>query len=436
MSKTARSAGRSTRSKQKSHILKIAQKRAKVRVVSPQPMDLADISSADLKSLDATSKVLEFLGGEPVESKTVQVPVDKLVVKTDNPRTICLCADDKPATEAEIKNLLLNHDVANLILQLAHNGGLPEPIVGVAEKKGKVSVLDGNRRAVASKVLLGQIPIPNEWPKGIREEIEEAKKNGFPPKVPVKVFTKITRFQQQAFLAIKHCSGDRKWPSIAKGGFAYNILCERSKMKLTCNKIADLRTIWSELKKTSQEQLKAIALICGTQVSCLRNYIMAYVANSLYCGMFKVDDQRERFTYFAKFYGWKWARDMAEGKQPTMRDNGETVDILAPDPEIEAKFMDWIARKIITDCCQVDILDTILGDERLVKEMEENGMAKAWDLYKRVREPAVIYDDAIACIENLTPTAIKAKDAKDMRTSLKLLKETIRAFEKKLGKPL
>lgn len=141
------------------------------------------------------------------------LPVDQLTLDHRNPRLVefGIKAD---ATETEIlKTLWEEMDVQELVYSIAQNGYFAhEPLI-VTEEGSVYTVIEGNRRLSALKVLLHpEIARENNW---YIPEIDEDRRDSI-REVPVINQARETSWR---YLGYKHINGPAKWTSFAKAKY-------------------------------------------------------------------------------------------------------------------------------------------------------------------------------------------------------------------------
>lgn len=148
-----------------------------------------------------------------------KVPVERLRLDSLNPRLFTV--GDKSSDIDIIAQLYRSEDLSELLQSIAANGYLDiEPLI-VLEENGFLTVLEGNRRLAAIRLLETpdltkqisertrvRITIPN-FPENFRDTIRE-----------VSVYRVSTRADARSFIGFKHINGAAKWRSYAKARFA------------------------------------------------------------------------------------------------------------------------------------------------------------------------------------------------------------------------
>lgn len=412
-----------------------------LKMEGDQGFDLTDL----IKELDQAPE--EYLDGKAVSAVRSNVDVSTLDFWLDNPRLFKVCST-RPESQEEVIEALAEkeHDLPELTIKILNNGGLADGLT-VVKEGNRYKVLEGNCRTFISKMLNKQIPIPESWPKKVREEIaKRIEETPFPKTAPIVIYKNLSARQLQARLAIDHISGKKQWSPLQKAHFAFSLLKERSTMDLEFQEVADLRKLWHELSHVDQETLKDVAKVCGfnsDKMNELRYRLMAYAANAIFCRTYEeVANQRNKFDVFRRFYSQKWWRDMAEPKQPYLWNEESKKDdpIMYPDPEIEGKFMDWLAAGRIGETLHMDSLHKVIHNEvtREIFLSEGSGYKEAFKKLQEIESPDEITSDMVfntahAYLRSLNPKALKNKANEKVRTSLHQLKAEIAVLEATLG---
>lgn len=121
-------------------------------------------------------------------------------------------------TDSEILEILWDAmDVQELVQSIAASGFFPHESLIVTEEKGKMIVIEGNRRLAALKVLLNP-EMAAERNLAIPEISDEARK-----KLETVPALLSDRESSWRFLGFKHVNGPAKWTSYAKAVYIANV---------------------------------------------------------------------------------------------------------------------------------------------------------------------------------------------------------------------
>ena len=142
-------------------------------------------------------------------------PVD-LKLDTKNPRYAAYGGTKRGEKDA-IEYLLESADLRELVESIAANGYLDfEPLVVVSEKgDGKLTVIEGNRRVAAIKLLRDP-----ELAAELRVTLPPMRPSMVPSLKTAKTHKVISRDDARQYIGFKHINGPQKWDAFAKGKFA------------------------------------------------------------------------------------------------------------------------------------------------------------------------------------------------------------------------
>ncbi len=156
-----------------------------------------------------------------------------LRLDTENPRFAAHLLGNRPKEHDVIVSLLEIADLRELIDSIAANGYIDyEPLIVIKEKQG-LTVIEGNRRVAAIKLLrspelAGELGV--KLPS-LSEELEQTLNL-------VNAITVEDRAAARQYIGFKHINGPHKWDSFAKGKFAADWYRAEHKSGLTVRDIA------------------------------------------------------------------------------------------------------------------------------------------------------------------------------------------------------
>ena len=161
----------------------------------------------------------------------INIPLANLLLDNNNPR---LAGENLKNDQNEILSKMYYEDLDELAGSLAVHGFLPEePIIVVPEdsrdfdavNKDNVAdynyiVIEGNRRVSSIKLLLDEslrtmLDIDEDFPKISSPEIKDNLQT-----IPAIVYRE--RKNVDAYLGIRHITGNRKWDAYAKARYIYD----------------------------------------------------------------------------------------------------------------------------------------------------------------------------------------------------------------------
>jgi hypothetical protein len=150
-------------------------------------------------------------------NKIVDCPVDCLTLDYNNPR-FEIDFDQKRETEIDAIRTLCNiSDVKELIDSISDNGYLPiEPmIVYKGPSQSKYTVLEGNRRLAALKILRDE-----KIARELRLSVSKLDVKKLRTTENIKVFRVKDPLDARAYIGFKHINGPQRWDAYAKAKFA------------------------------------------------------------------------------------------------------------------------------------------------------------------------------------------------------------------------
>jgi len=171
--------------------------------------------------------------------KTLELKFDP-----ENPRFYRLETTDD--IEKVIDEMVDKEGVRDLMVSIGQKGYFAgEPLL-VVSKDGKApfTVVEGNRRLAAVKLLNGQIPTPARRRQSISEIQKEAAEQDFPTELPCLIYT--DRKDVLRYLGYRHITGIQEWDALSKAKY-----------------LLELRnTFYADLERPAQ--LKALANDIGS----------------------------------------------------------------------------------------------------------------------------------------------------------------------------
>lgn len=152
--------------------------------------------------------------------KTEYIDTSKLSFDFNNPRLVEFEEINEKTDDKTIIRILWEAmDVKELVLSIAKNGFFPNDPLICAEEKGKLVVIEGNRRLAAVRILLEPDNFGYEVPN-INDD-EKKRLN----KLPV---IRETREEAWKYIGFKHVNGPAKWGSYAKAKYIASVHNEQS----------------------------------------------------------------------------------------------------------------------------------------------------------------------------------------------------------------
>ncbi|WKA61047.1 ParB N-terminal domain-containing protein [Pectobacterium aroidearum] len=144
-------------------------------------------------------------------NKIVEIETSKLIFDNENPRFSMIYNDGKQPFDEIIERMVKKENIQELMGSISEQGYFSgEPLL-VVSTGNEYTVVEGNRRLAALKILNGEI-LPKTKLASIANIINEAKIQ--PRKVACIVFSE--RKEILRYLAYRHVTGPKKWDSLSK----------------------------------------------------------------------------------------------------------------------------------------------------------------------------------------------------------------------------
>ncbi|MDX9910299.1 MAG: ParB N-terminal domain-containing protein [Phycisphaerales bacterium] len=154
----------------------------------------------------------------PSGSPVTLIDIEKLLLDPDNPR---LSLPSNPSQLRILRELYQEHRLEELMSSLLSNGYFhEEPLVAIpASRNGYFTVVEGNRRLAALKLLLQ----PEMRARIKATHIPDATSNQLNrlKKVPVKVYD--NRQQVLPYLGFRHITGVKEWDAASKAKYIHQL---------------------------------------------------------------------------------------------------------------------------------------------------------------------------------------------------------------------
>lgn len=151
---------------------------------------------------------------------TREISIDEILLDELNPRL--------PNSVGRSQNEMLiyitkNTSITEIMSAIAANGYFPgEPLVVVEKPKGKYTVVEGNRRLTALKLLTD----PTLYPKNKKITLIADEAEHRPTKVPCVVFD--SRNDVINYLGYRHITGVKQWEPLAKARYIAQYFVEQT----------------------------------------------------------------------------------------------------------------------------------------------------------------------------------------------------------------
>lgn len=162
----------------------------------------------------------------------VKVPVERLALDPLNPRLIP--SANEPSEVDIIAQLYRSEDLSELLQSITANGYLDiEPLV-VLEECRRLTVLEGNRRLAAIRLLEEPDLAAQIYQRAqLRITVPTLPERFRPTILEVSVYRVATRADARSFIGFKHINGAARWQSYAKARFAAKWYREEAEVTLS-----------------------------------------------------------------------------------------------------------------------------------------------------------------------------------------------------------
>ncbi|WP_036301751.1 ParB N-terminal domain-containing protein [Methylotenera sp. L2L1] len=219
--------------------------------------------------------------------EVVMIKTEEIDFDPENPRFYRL--NKSQSEDAVIEEMLDDEGAQDLMLSIGQKGYFPgEPLLVIKEQSGRYTVIEGNRRLAAVKLLNGQVLPPTRRKTSIATIITEAIEK--PPfELPCLVYK--TRKEILRYLGYRHITGIKEWDSLSKAKY-----------------LAQLRDeFYNGVEQ--QKQLKALAKDIGSKpgyVGQLLTGLAIYLRaeDSKFFGL-NLEPKDIEFTYITTALGYK-----------------------------------------------------------------------------------------------------------------------------------
>ena len=161
----------------------------------------------------------------PLQGKPIlMIELSDLYLDSKNPRRTS--SNINMDQRALIEELYQRYDINDLLVSLCSNGYFSEePLIGIpvssaASGAARYTVVEGNRRLAALKILLFDEFRDVANPKAIPEVTDGVRPQLNP--VPVKIYN--TRKEVLPYLGVRHIAGTKPWDAFAKAKYVANLV--------------------------------------------------------------------------------------------------------------------------------------------------------------------------------------------------------------------
>lgn len=324
-------------------------------------------------------------------ARVQMIPTVELDFDPENPRFYRL--NNAHSVEAVIEEMLDDESVQDLMLSIGQKGYFEgEPLLVVQEASGKFTVVEGNRRLAAVKLLNAQLLPPARRRLSVNEIREDAVE--LPPEeLPCLVYAE--RREVLRYLGYRHITGIKEWDSLSKARYLselrtefYSDLSEVDQMRNLAKEIGSRRDYVAQL-------LTALGLY--THAESAKFYDLPVLPKDV------------EFSYLTTALGYKqiWAW-LGLTSRTDIEMTGLNQDNLK-------KAFAWMfskdqqGRTILGESRNLDKLSAIVSSDQAIAVLEDNGKLFEAFLYTDGPEAALqtALEDAterVRVVWNMLPT--------------------------------
>jgi hypothetical protein len=274
--------------------------------------------------------------------------------------------NDASNVESVVEEMLDKEGAQNLMLSIGQKGYFAgEPLLVVSEDgNAPFTVVEGNRRLAAVKLLNGEIPPPPRRRISIAQIRAEAVIQNFPVQLPCLVYT--ARRDVLRYLGYRHITGIQEWDSLSKARY-----------------LAELKeTFYQNASKA--EQLKSLANEIGSRsdyvaqlLTALNLYVRAESSQNFF-GL-PIDAKDVEFSYLTTALNYSSICDWLglEGKSDVAMPGLQEENLKRAFGWFFSK--DQLGRTVLGESRNFSELAAVVGNPEAVKVLlETNQLAEAY----------------------------------------------------------
>ncbi len=258
-------------------------------------------------------------------ARVTHIATTDLEFDPENPRFYRL---NNGSTSDVIEEMLDEEGVQDLMLSIGQKGYFEgEPLL-VVSKSGKApfTVVEGNRRLAAVKLLNREIPPPARRSSSVAQIRSEAAKRDFPKKLPCLIYS--DRKQVLRYLGYRHITGIKEWDSLSKAKYLSEL---KDKFYPTLEQSAQMKSLAADIGSRSDyvgQLLTALNLYITAETSkrffglpiTAQNVEFSYLTTALnYSSICKwlgleskndVDMEGLKVENLKRAFGWFFVKDL------------------------------------------------------------------------------------------------------------------------------
>jgi hypothetical protein len=308
----------------------------------------------------------------PVPSITM-IDTDQLSFDPENPRFYRL--NDASSVEAVLEEMLDDESVQDLMLSIGSKGYFGgEPLLVTPSNGGGYTVVEGNRRLAATKLLNGQLLPPARRSASIAQ-LRSGVSSEPPTKLPCLVYDH--RKDVLRYLGYRHITGVKQWDSLSKAMY-----------------LLQLRTEFHSALERSQ-QLKALADDIGSRpdyvaqlLTALGLYTAAKDTRPPFFGL-PVRLEDVEFSYITTALGY---RKIAEWLGLESKGDYEMLGLKRDELKLAFGWMfskDQVGRTVVGESRRLSMLADVVVSEQAVAKLQETSNLDEAYLYTGGPEAAL-----------------------------------------------
>jgi ParB-like nuclease domain len=305
----------------------------------------------------------------------IDIPVLNLEFDYENPRL--------PTTrrggnaEDVLRYMITEGKVTDLMQSIAEQGYFGgEPLLGIQGVKGKYTIVEGNRRLAALKLLNNPSVAPTKR-NTVQEIVEEAKE--IPKSVPVIIYKK--RDDVLEYLGYRHITGVDDWDPLAKARY----------LKQVAQK---------HLKTPFDERLRILAKLIGSKADYVKKLLLGYalyeeIRDNDFYDIPHLDEESLEFSLLTTAVSYKNIADFIGMNEDAF--NGNLKGIKKQHLE---KITHWIFNKNeegftrVGESRNLKILSAVVASPKALKEFDGGKALEVARLY--TSEPAETFSELVS----------------------------------------
>lgn len=295
--------------------------------------------------------------------EVVMIDTQDIDFDPENPRFYRL--NDAHSEDAVIEEMLDDEGAQDLMLSIGQKGYFPgEPLLVIQEASGRYTVIEGNRRLAAVKLLNGQVLPPIRRRASITA-IQAETIVAPPTQLPCLIYT--ARREVLRYLGYRHITGIKEWDSLSKAKYLDQLRNE----------------FYSELQEV--DQLKSLAKDIGSRsdyvgklLTALSLYIRAEEHNFFDLPLEAKDIE---FSYITTALGYRHIQNWLGLESPTDISMNNLVENNLKHAFAWMFVKDQQGKTILGESRKLDEMAAIVNSEDAINVLVETGRLSEAFLY-------------------------------------------------------